>query len=146
KAQAARAADRAAKLRNKLGIAPDAELVVGRNPVAEAVRAGVTMSHVLISGAAASDDRLAGLVRPATALGAPLVEATRVELDLLTDGGAHQGVAIAVAPYRYTDLRDLLDRAERAGHPPLVVALDSVTDPHNLGAVLRSAGAFGTDG
>ncbi|MGO1511306.1 MAG: 23S rRNA (guanosine(2251)-2'-O)-methyltransferase RlmB [Actinomycetaceae bacterium] len=146
KAQAALAADRAAKLRNKLGLAADSELVVGRNPVAEAVRAGVTMSHVLISGAAASDDRLAELVRTATALGAPLIEATRVDLDLLTDGGVHQGVAIAVAPYEYLDLADLLERAEGSGHAPLVVALDSVTDPHNLGAVLRSAGAFGADG
>ncbi|MGC5615472.1 23S rRNA (guanosine(2251)-2'-O)-methyltransferase RlmB [Georgenia sp. Z1491] len=146
KAQAALAADRAARLRTRIGIPADAELVVGRNPVAEAVRAGVTMSHVLISGAAASDERLAELVRTATALGAPLVESSRVELDLLTDGGVHQGVAIAVAPYAYADLADLLDRAERRGHAPLVVALDSVTDPHNLGAVLRSAAAFGADG
>lgn len=146
RAQAAVAADRAARLRTRLGIPADSELVVGRNPVAEAVRAGVTMSHVLISGAAASDERLAELVRTATALGAPLVETSRVDLDLLTDGGTHQGVAIAVEPYRYVELADLLERARRRDHPALVVALDSVTDPHNLGAVLRSAGAFGADG
>jgi 23S rRNA (guanosine2251-2'-O)-methyltransferase len=146
KAQAALAADRAAKLRAKIGIAADAELVIGRNPVAEAVRAGVTMSHVLISGSATSDERLAEVVRTATALGAPMVELGRTELDLLTDSGNHQGVAIAIASYEYADVLDLLDRAARRGEDPLIVALDSVTDPHNLGAVLRSAGAFGAHG
>jgi 23S rRNA (guanosine2251-2'-O)-methyltransferase len=104
------------------------------------------MSHVLISGSATSDERLAEVVRTATALGAPMVELGRTELDLLTDSGNHQGVAIAIASYEYADVLDLLDRAARRGEDPLIVALDSVTDPHNLGAVLRSAGAFGAHG
>ncbi|GHS89887.1 hypothetical protein AGMMS50218_17080 [Actinomycetota bacterium] len=58
----------------------------------------------------------------------------------------HQGVAIQVPPYEYADTEDLLDIAELSGRTPLIVALDGVTDPRNLGAVLRSAGAFGAHG
>ena len=93
-----------------------------------------------------SDDRLGAVVRRATLLGAPVLEATRLDLEALTDGAAHQGVAIEVPAYEYADARDLLERAREAGRTPLLVALDQVTDPHNLGAVLRNAGAFGADG
>jgi 23S rRNA (guanosine2251-2'-O)-methyltransferase len=86
------------------------------------------------------------VVRTATALGAPLIDVSRSDLDHLTDDAVHQGVAIEVPAYSYRDVPDLLARAERANHPALLVALDGVTDPHNLGAVLRSSGAFGADG
>ncbi|MBE9940212.1 23S rRNA (guanosine(2251)-2'-O)-methyltransferase RlmB, partial [Cellulosimicrobium cellulans] len=78
--------------------------------------------------------------------GYDLLEVGKPELDRLTDGAVHQGVAIKVPPYEYADVDDLLDAAEESGRPPLVVALDGVTDPRNLGAVLRSAGAFGAHG
>ena len=71
---------------------------------------------------------------------------TKPELDRLTDGLVHQGVAMQVPEYRYVDLERIRARAERAGEAPLVVALDGITDPRNLGAVLRSAGAFGAHG
>jgi 23S rRNA (guanosine2251-2'-O)-methyltransferase len=64
----------------------------------------------------------------------------------MTDGAVHQGVAIQVPPYAYADPDDLLDAAASDEQPALVVALDGVTDPRNLGAVLRSAGAFGAHG
>ncbi|UNX55278.1 23S rRNA (guanosine(2251)-2'-O)-methyltransferase RlmB [Georgenia sp. TF02-10] len=143
---AGRAAAAVARTRAALGVGADHELIAGRNPVTEAVRAGIPLERVFLAGGMAADDRLAEVVRTATALGAPLVEVSRSDLDRLTDGAAHQGVVIEVPPYAYRDVADLLARAERAGHPPLVVALDGVTDPHNLGAVLRSAGAFGADG
>ena len=111
------------------------ELIVGRNPVVEAVRSGIPLTRVFMS--------------TATALGAPLVEVSRAELDRMTDGAVHQGVAIDVPPHEYAGLDDLVERAgagPRAGRAGLIVALDSVTDPHNLGAVLRSASAFGADG
>jgi 23S rRNA (guanosine2251-2'-O)-methyltransferase len=70
----------------------------------------------------------------------------RAELDRLTEGGVHQGVAIKVPPYEYAHLDDLLAAAAERGTQPLIVALDGVTDPRNLGAVLRCAAAFGADG
>ena len=95
---------------------------------------------------AQSDERLGAVVRRAALLGAPVLETTKLDLDALTDSATHQGVAIEVPAYEYTTARDLLERARSLGRTPLLVALDQVTDPHNLGAVLRSAGAFGADG
>lgn len=71
---------------------------------------------------------------------------TRSELDKMTGGAVHQGVAIEVPPYEYVDVDDLVDIAADSVRPGLIVALDSVTDPHNLGAVMRSAAAFRADG
>lgn len=152
----ARAASRAAQLpsrarqleriRNRYGVPEGHEIVCGRNAVAEAARAGVPISRVFMAVSSQGDDRLEAVVRRATLLGCPVLEATRMDLDALTDGAVHQGVAIEVPAYGYASAADLLDRARAVGHTPLLVALDQVTDPHNLGAVLRSAGAFGADG
>jgi 23S rRNA (guanosine2251-2'-O)-methyltransferase len=78
--------------------------------------------------------------------GIALLEVTRNELDRLTDGAVHQGLAARVPAYEYAHPSDLLDLAEEAGEKPLIVALDSVTDPRNLGAVVRSAAGFGAHG
>ena len=124
--------------------APSEDLIAGRNPVLEAARAGIPIAQVYLAARVDSDDRLAELLRTATALGAPVSEVTKSELDRMTDGARHQGIAMRVPPYEYAEPADLLARSNR--RPPLIVALDGVTDPHNLGAVLRSAGAFGVDG
>ena len=73
-------------------------------------------------------------------------EVTRRDLDVATDGAVHQGVAIEVRGYEYRDVEDLIADSLQQLDIPLLVALDQVTDPHNLGAVLRSSGAFGADG
>ena len=142
-------AKRLKQAKERFGVPTDHEIVCGRNAVAEAARAAVPIVRVFMAVAAASsesDDRLDAVVRRATLLGAPVLEATRLDLEALTDGAAHQGVAIEVPAYEYADAAGLLERAREAGRTPLLVALDQVTDPHNLGAVLRSAGAFGADG
>lgn len=122
------------------------EMVAGRNSVLEALRAGIPVSTVYVAARLEADDRTREIVATAAEAGYPLLEVGRAELDRLTDDAVHQGVAIQVPPYEYAEPDDLLDAAEAAGVPPLVVALDGVTDPRNLGAVLRSAGAFGAHG
>jgi 23S rRNA (guanosine2251-2'-O)-methyltransferase len=122
------------------------ETVAGRNAVVEALRAGVPCDGVWVGHRVEADDRIREIRRIAAERGLPLMEVTTAELDRMTGLMVHQGVAIAVRPYRYAELGGILARADRAGEPALVIALDGVTDPRNLGAVLRSAGAFGAHG
>jgi 23S rRNA (guanosine2251-2'-O)-methyltransferase len=122
------------------------EVVAGRNSVVEALRAGIPVSAVYIATRLEADDRTREILRTAADAGYPLLEVTKPELDRLTDGSVHQGVALQVPPYDYGDVEDLLDAAAASDRAPLIVALDGVTDPRNLGAVLRSAGAFGAHG
>ena len=126
--------------------APTAEIVSGRNSVVEALRAGVPCTAVWVGHRMDADERVREVLKMASERGLPLLEVTKPELDRMTDGMVHQGVAIQVPPYSYTDLDSLMERAQNVGQPALIVALDGVTDPRNLGAVLRSAGAFGAHG
>ena len=112
----------------------------------EALRAGIPVSTVYIASRLEADDRTREIISAAGNSNYPLLEVSRAELDRLTDGSVHQGVAIQVPPYAYADDDDLLDAAAETDRPALIVALDGVTDPRNLGAVLRSAGAFGAHG
>lgn len=122
------------------------ELVVGRNAVVEALRAGVPGKTLYVQTFLDSDDRVRETYALAVEAGLPMVESSRVELDRITAGAIHQGLALAVPPYEYADPQDLLEAAADAGETPLVVALDGVTDPRNLGAIVRSAAAFGAHG
>lgn len=123
-----------------------ADLVVGRNAVVEALRAGVPSTALYVAAGLARDDRVDESRALAAEAGASLLEVSRPELDRLSGGAAHQGVGLAVKPYDYAHPGDLLRRLQEAAAPPLVVALDGVTDPHNLGAIARSAAAFGAGG
>jgi 23S rRNA (guanosine2251-2'-O)-methyltransferase len=122
------------------------ELVAGRNPVVEALRAGVPARTLYVASRIETDERVKEALKVAADRGLALLEVSRTDLDRMTDGGIHQGLALQVPAYRYVHPSDLLALAGRAGHPPLVVALDGVTDPRNLGAVVRSVAAFGGDG
>lgn len=145
------AAERRAQAAPKRGAAsrPDrdgSEVVAGRNAVFELVQSRAPVDGLYLAVDPAGDERLVEVVRLAGAQGITLHEASRGDLDQLSRGAVHQGVVARVPPYDYADPADLLDRARRKQQAPLVVALDGVTDPHNLGAVLRSAGAFGAHG
>ena len=120
------------------------EVVAGRNPVVEALRAHVPATALYVASRIDSDDRVREAIRLATERAVPTLETPRGELDRLTDGATHQGLAIQVPPYTYADPRDLHD-PELPG-VPLVVALDGITDPRNLGAIVRSTAAFGGHG
>ena len=122
------------------------ETVAGRNPVVEALRARVPATALYVAERIDSDDRVREALKLAGNSGVPLMEAPRMELDRLTGGAVHQGLALQVPPYSYAHPEDLLAAAERSGRSALLVALDGVTDPRNLGAVVRSAAAFGAHG
>ena len=124
----------------------DTEWVAGRNSVVEALRAGVPVTTVYVAEGAERDGRLREVFRLVADRGIALLEVSKNELDRLTDRAVHQGLAAKVPPYTYAHHTDLIDRAAEAGEPPLIVALDSVTDPRNLGAVVRSAAGFGAHG
>jgi 23S rRNA (guanosine2251-2'-O)-methyltransferase len=122
------------------------EVLVGRNPVVEALRAGVPASALYVQQYVDTDDRVREALTIAADNGMPLLEVTRIELDRMSGGAAHQGLLLTVPAYDYLDPNDLLERAVDSGTPALIVALDGVTDPRNLGAIVRSAAAFGADG
>ncbi len=121
------------------------ELVVGRNAVEEAAKLGVKIHRIYLAGDL-EGQRIKQVVNTLSTVGAPFVEVTRRDLEKVSEGAAHQGVAVEIAGYEYWDLEDLMFRATEKVEPGLLVALDHVTDPHNVGAVLRSAAAFGADG
>ncbi len=123
----------------------DIETVFGRNSVVESLRAAVPATALYVGPRAQADERVAEAVQIAAGTGVAILEAGTSELDRLADGGVHQGVVLRVRPYSYAHPEDLLSK-RRSGNPPLIVALDGVTDPRNLGAVARSAAAFGADG
>lgn len=131
--------------RTSIKIARGNELIVGRNAVFEAVDAGIEILRVFLAGNAL-DERIGKVVRTATALGAPILEVTKMDLENASGESAHQSIGIEVPEYEYYRVQDLLDQAADNLQTPLIVALDQVTDPHNLGAVLRSGGAFGVTG
>ncbi|MEB3369366.1 23S rRNA (guanosine(2251)-2'-O)-methyltransferase RlmB [Saccharopolyspora mangrovi] len=142
--QRAKADQQRAKRQTAAENAP--ELVAGRNPVVECVRAGVPASGMYVAQGIDVDDRVTEAVREAKNRGIPVVDVPRVELDRLTSNAMHQGLALQVPPFDYAHPEEVLTAAQDTGLPPLIVALDGVTDPRNLGAVIRSAAAFGAHG
>jgi 23S rRNA (guanosine2251-2'-O)-methyltransferase len=125
----------------------ESEVVTGRNSVLEALRARIPVTALYIATRIEYDDRVKEIMQLATKRGLPILEVMRPELDRL--GGfdsVHQGVALKVPPYDYAHPGDLLDRVLSRGEVPLLVALDGITDPRNLGAIIRSVAAFGGQG
>jgi 23S rRNA (guanosine2251-2'-O)-methyltransferase len=120
------------------------EMVAGRNSVVESLRAGIPAMALYIAGRAHEDERVAESLQLAADAGIAVLESGLPELDRLTGGAIHQGVALRVRPYEYSHPEDFTER--RGPALPLIVALDGVTDPRNLGAVIRSAAAFGATG
>ncbi|MFJ1458602.1 23S rRNA (guanosine(2251)-2'-O)-methyltransferase RlmB [Nocardia wallacei] len=122
------------------------ELVLGRNPVVECLRAGVPATALYVAVGTENDERLTEAVKHAADSGISILEVPRTDLDRLSSNGLHQGLALQVPPYRYAHPEDLLESARTAPEPALLVALDNISDPRNLGAVIRSVAAFGGHG
>lgn len=136
----------AARPRRRAPRSAEAEWVAGRNSVVEALRAGVPVTGLYVAEGAERDGRLREAFQLASERGISLLEVSRGELDRMTGGAVHQGLAARIPAYEYAHPDDLLAAARDSGAPPLIVALDSVTDPRNLGAVIRSASGFGAHG
>jgi 23S rRNA (guanosine2251-2'-O)-methyltransferase len=113
--------------------------------VVEALRARVPALELLVALGLDGDDRTAEAVALARKRGLPISEVTRAVLDRRA-AGVHQGLALRVPPYAYAHPDDVLAAAQEHPEPPLLVALDGVTDPGNLGAIVRSVAAFGGHG
>ena len=135
---------RAAAQTGRPGSGP--EWVVGRNAALEAMEAEIPIRAAYVAEGAERDDRLRDILKLAASRGTALLEVTRGELDRLTGGALHQGVALQLPAFVYAHPDDLLASALDSDHEPLIVALDSITDPRNLGAIVRSAAAFGGHG
>lgn len=125
----------------------DSELVTGRNSVVEALRAKIPASTLYLAARLEMDDRVKETLSIAQKRGIPIVEVMRPELDRMSGPDAvHQGVALKVPAYEYAHPLELLDEILERGQTPLLVALDGITDPRNLGAIIRSVAAFGGQG
>jgi len=123
------------------GDRPRGEIVAGRNAVLEALREAVPATELLVARSIDVDDRVAESLKLALHLGLPIREAHRAEVEGISPNS--QGIILAIKPFQYSSFEEIMERAK---HPSLIVALDGVTDPRNLGAIIRSAAAFGAAG
>lgn len=138
---AKRSGQRVAKAENA------SEVLSGRNSVLEALRSKVPATALFIATRIEMDERVKEAIKIAAARGVPVTELTRPEIDRMTGfDSVHQGIALQVPPYKYQHPMELLDLILSRGQKPLLVALDGITDPRNLGAIIRSVAAFGGQG
>ncbi|MEO8907641.1 MAG: 23S rRNA (guanosine(2251)-2'-O)-methyltransferase RlmB [Microbacteriaceae bacterium] len=127
--------------------AEDSEMVTGRNSVLEALRAKIPATTLYLATRIEMDDRVKEVMSIATGRGIPILDVMRPELDRLAGhDSVHQGLVLKVPPYEYAHPLELLDLVISRGQKPLFVALDGITDPRNLGAIIRSTAAFGGQG
>jgi 23S rRNA (guanosine2251-2'-O)-methyltransferase len=125
----------------------ESEVVTGRNSVVEALRARIPATALYVASRIEVDDRVKEALNLANHRGIPVLEVMRPELDRLAGfDSVHQGLALKVPPYEYEHPTELLDKVISRGQKPLFVALDGITDPRNLGAIIRSVAAFGGQG
>lgn len=141
-----RAAKTARKQQGRPKKTDDTEIVLGRNPVLECLRAGAPATALYVALGADADERLTEAVQIAADKGISILEVVRHDLDRIAANGMHQGLALQVPPYAYAHPDDLLAAAKADAVPPLLVALDNISDPRNLGAIIRSVAAFGGHG
>lgn len=124
----------------------ETEVVLGRNPVVECLRAGVPATALWVMLGAESDERLTESVQRAADAGIAILEVQKHDLDRMSSNGLHQGIALQVPPYEYAHPDDMLATALADSTPAMLVALDNISDPRNLGAIVRSVAAFGGHG
>lgn len=123
----------------------ESNIIEGRNAVIEAFRSGKTVDKVLILEGC-QDGPINTIVREAKKHNVLIKYVKKDRLDKVSETGKHQGVIAYVAAYKYAEVEDILDNARKKGEPPFVIILDSIEDPHNLGAIIRTANQAGAHG
>ena len=119
------------------------DAVAGKNSVVEALRAKIPAKELVVALKTEIDEKISEAIRLAKNQDLPIKELPRRALDDLTGSSNHQGVALVIKPFNYSEVSKVITNAKK---PMMLIGLDGITDPHNLGAVVRSAAAFGADG
>jgi len=125
---------------------PTGDAVAGKNSVVEALRAKIPAKELLIAERTEVDEKIAESLRLAKNQNLAVKEVPRATIDGVTGTTTHQGIALVIKPFNYTDFDQMLANSNKEDGPGLIIGMDGVTDPHNLGAIVRSAAAFGADG
>ena len=120
------------------------DIIIGRNPVIEALKSGREIEKIVIAdGAEGSVSKIAGMARDR---GIVIHYNNRAYFEKTAGGKNHQGVIAFVAAHKYSEMEDIFAKAEKSGEPPFIIILDNLEDPHNLGAIIRTANLAGAHG
>lgn len=130
---------------NKEPDAEDNHMIEGRNAVLEAFRSGKTVDKLYIQDGL-RDGVISSILRDAKKRDVIVNFVTKDKLDMMSKNKKHQGVMAICAAYEYADIEDIFDKAEEKGEPPFIFILDEIEDPHNLGAIIRTANLCGAHG
>ena len=121
------------------------DLVVGRNAVTELLKSGREIDRIWVAPTE-NKGSIVRILALAREKGVPIKDTTTQKLDAITSGASHQGVIAFCAAHEYVSVDDILKKAQEKGHAPFLIICDEIEDPHNLGAILRTAEACGVDG
>ncbi len=119
--------------------------IYGRNPVMEALKSDREIDKIFVKKGE-KEGSLNTIIKKAREKGITVTEAEKQKLDMLAEGANHQGVLAFAAVHSYSDVRDILEKARKKGHDPFIIICDKITDPHNLGSIIRTANCAGADG
>ncbi len=122
------------------------QVIYGINPLWEAIKNNPREILRIAVTTGRKGEQVLKILQEASRFSVPVVEVERVSLDRLTGSGVHQGIVGTIRPYAYVDLEEMLQHFEETLNGQIVVVLDSITDPHNLGAIIRTAHCFGAAG
>ena len=122
---------------------PNPNVIVGRNPVTEALKNGREIDKLMVSSSEGSMIKILAMAKDA---GIPVMKVEKAALDRVAAGQAHQGVAAYISPYEYAEMEDIFARAAEKNEDPFIIILDNLEDPHNLGAIMRTAECAGAHG
>jgi len=139
------------KLYQKVGVAEfdeggNPDLVYGRHAVEAAIQSQRSLNKIWVTARLHYDSQFRPLIAEAKANGTVIDEVENLRLNQMTQGANHQGIVAQVAAYEYVEIEDLVSQAKAAARRPVIIAADGITDPHNLGAIIRSAEAIGAQG